>query len=60
MHFLCLWGQSHPIVFDTIQVVVTQVGGRNLIARARRGYYARNEQGEAPAEARKKASGNKR
>ena len=35
--------------FRTIQVGVNQVDGRNLIARTRRGYYARNEQGKAPA-----------
>ena len=35
--------------FRTIQVGVNQVDGRKLIARTRRGYYARNEQGKAPA-----------
>src|SRR5262245_51969961 len=44
--------------FRTIQVVVNQTGGRKLIARARRGYYARNEQREAPAVEKKKGRGN--
>src|SRR5215475_4551686 len=46
--------------FRTIQVSVNQVGGRKLIARARRGYYARNDQREAPTEAQKKTRSDKR
>ena len=44
--------------FRTIQVGVNQIGGRKLIARARRGYYARNAQGQAPAASQKKSRGN--
>ena len=44
--------------FRTIQVSVNQVGGRKLIARARRGYYARNAQGQLPAASQKKSRGN--
>ena len=44
----------------TIQVSVNQVGGRKLIARTRRGYYARDDQGRQPAEAQKKTRGNER
>ena len=44
--------------FRTIQVGVNQVGGRKLIARARRGYYARNEKGQLPAASQKKSRGN--
>src|SRR5215510_3543807 len=47
-------------VFRTIQVSVNQIGGRKLIARARRGYYARNDQGQAPAEAQKKTRDDER
>ncbi|MGH9751655.1 MAG: hypothetical protein ACREA2_02640 [Blastocatellia bacterium] len=43
--------------FRTIQVGVNQVGGRKLIARTRRGYYARNAQGQAPAASQKKSHG---
>ncbi|HEU0173293.1 MAG TPA: VWA domain-containing protein [Blastocatellia bacterium] len=41
--------------FHTIQVGVNQVGGRKLIARARRGYYARNAQGQLPTASQKKS-----
>src|SRR5262245_17467166 len=44
--------------FRTIQVSVNQVGGRRLSARARRGYYARNAQGQLPAAKQKKSHGN--
>jgi len=44
--------------FRTIQVGVNQVGGRKLIARARRGYYARNAQGQLPTASKKKSRGN--
>ena len=44
--------------FRTIQVSVNQAGGRKLIARARRGYYARNAQGQLPAGSQKKSRGN--
>jgi Ca-activated chloride channel family protein len=44
--------------FRTIQVGVNQVGGRKLIARTRRGYYARNAQGQAPTASQKKSRGN--
>jgi Ca-activated chloride channel homolog len=44
--------------FRAIQVSVNQVGGRKLIARARRGYYARNAQGQSPAASQKKSRGN--
>ena len=43
--------------FRTVQVGVNYQGGRKLIARARRGYYARNEKGQAPA-SQQKSSGN--
>ena len=43
--------------FRTIQVSVNQAGGRKLIARARRGYYARNAQGQLPAASQKKSRG---
>src|SRR5215813_9866687 len=43
--------------FRAIQVSVNQVGGRKLIARARRGYYARNAQGQLPAASQKKSRG---
>ena len=46
--------------FRTIQVSVNQAGGRKLIARTRRGYYARDDQGRQPAETQKKARGNER
>jgi Ca-activated chloride channel homolog len=44
--------------FRTIQVGVNQVGGRKLITRARRGYYARNAQGQLPAASQKKSRSN--
>jgi Ca-activated chloride channel family protein len=44
--------------FRTIQVGVNQAGGRKLIARARRGYYARNAQGQLPTASKKKSRGN--
>jgi len=44
--------------FRTIQVGVNNVGGRKLIARSRRGYYARNEKGQLPTAAQKRARGN--
>ncbi len=34
--------------FRTVQVGVSNAGGRKAIARSRRGYYSRNEQGKAP------------
>jgi len=46
--------------FRTIQVGVNQIGGRKLIARARRGYYAHNDQGQAPTEAQKKTRDDER
>jgi len=44
--------------FGAIQAPVNQVGDRKLIARARRGYYARNPRGQASAEPQKKSRGN--
>jgi Ca-activated chloride channel homolog len=44
--------------FRNIQVSVNQAGGRKLIARTRRGYYARNEKGQLPTAAQKKGRGN--
>ncbi|MGE0131223.1 MAG: VWA domain-containing protein [Blastocatellales bacterium] len=44
--------------FRSIQVSVNQTGGRKLIARTRRGYYARNPQGQLPTAAQKRARGN--
>jgi Ca-activated chloride channel family protein len=44
--------------FRTIQVGVNQAGGRKLIARTRRGYYARNAQGQLPTASKKKSRGN--
>jgi Ca-activated chloride channel family protein len=44
--------------FRTIQVSVNQTSGRKLIARARRGYYARNAQGQLPSAASKRSRGN--
>jgi Ca-activated chloride channel family protein len=44
--------------FRTIQVDVNGASGRKLVARARRGYYARNAQGQAPAASQKKSRGN--
>jgi Ca-activated chloride channel homolog len=44
--------------FRSIQVGVNNAGGRKLIARARRGYYARNEKGQLPAASQKRSRGN--
>jgi len=44
--------------FRTIQVSVNNAGGRKLIARTRRGYYARNEQGKLPTASQRKTRGN--
>ena len=44
--------------FRNIQVGVNQVGGRKLIARTRRGYYARNAQGQLPTASQKKPRSN--
>ncbi|HZF39502.1 MAG TPA: VWA domain-containing protein [Blastocatellia bacterium] len=44
--------------FRTVQVSVNSQGSRKLIARTRRGYYARNEKGQLPAAAQKKGRGN--
>jgi Ca-activated chloride channel homolog len=44
--------------FRNIQVSVNSQGSRKLIARTRRGYYARNEKGQLPTAAQKKARGN--
>jgi Ca-activated chloride channel family protein len=44
--------------YRTIQVSVNSPGSRKLIARTRRGYYARNEKGQLPTAAQKKARGN--
>ncbi|HEY6402766.1 MAG TPA: VWA domain-containing protein [Blastocatellia bacterium] len=44
--------------FRTVQVSVNPKGSRKLIARTRRGYYARNEKGQLPSAAQKKARGN--
>jgi Ca-activated chloride channel homolog len=44
--------------FRNIQVGVNLVGGRKLIARTRRGYYARNAQGQLPTASQKKPRGN--
>jgi Ca-activated chloride channel family protein len=43
--------------FRTIQVGVNNVGGRKLIARARRGYYARNEKGQLPTASQRRSRG---
>jgi Ca-activated chloride channel family protein len=43
--------------FRTVQVSVNQVGGRKLIARTRRGYYARTPQGQLPTSAQRRARG---
>jgi len=43
--------------FRNVQVGVNHAGGRKLIARARRGYYSRNEKGQAPTPE-KKTAGN--
>ena len=44
--------------FRTVQVSVNPTGSRKLIARTRRGYYARNEKGQLPTAAQKKSLGN--
>jgi Ca-activated chloride channel family protein len=44
--------------FRTIQVTLNSQGARKLIARTRRGYYARNDKGQLPAAAQKKGRGN--
>jgi Ca-activated chloride channel homolog len=44
--------------FRTVQVNVNSQGSRKLIARTRRGYYARNEKGQLPTAAQKKGRGN--
>jgi Ca-activated chloride channel homolog len=44
--------------FRTIQVGVNNTGSRKLIARTRRGYYARNEQGKLPTALPRKTRGN--
>jgi Ca-activated chloride channel homolog len=43
--------------FRNIQVSVNSQGSRKLIARTRRGYYARNEKGQLPTAAQKRARG---
>jgi len=44
--------------FRTVQVGVSYQGGRKMIARARRGYYARNEKERPSPEPQKKSGGN--
>jgi len=44
--------------FRTIQVSVNSQGVGKLIARTRRGYYARNEKGRSPTAPQKKSRGN--
>ncbi|HKQ74553.1 MAG TPA: VWA domain-containing protein [Blastocatellia bacterium] len=44
--------------FRTIQVGVNNTGSRKFIARTRRGYYARNEQGKLPTAPQRKIRGN--
>ena len=44
--------------FRNVQVSVNSQGIRKLIARTRRGYYARNEKGRSPATTQKKSRGN--
>jgi Ca-activated chloride channel family protein len=44
--------------FRTVQVSVNSPGSRKLIARTRRGYYARNEKGQLPTSALKRGRGN--
>jgi Ca-activated chloride channel homolog len=44
--------------FRIVQVSVNSQGASKLIARTRRGYYARNEKGRSPAATRKKSRGN--
>jgi Ca-activated chloride channel homolog len=44
--------------FRNVQVSVNSQGSRKLIARTRRGYYARNEKGQLPTAAQKRGRGN--
>jgi Ca-activated chloride channel homolog len=44
--------------FRNVQVSVNSQGARKLIARTRRGYYARNEKGRLPTAPRRKSRGN--
>jgi Ca-activated chloride channel family protein len=44
--------------FRNIQVSVNSQGSRKLIARTRRGYYARNEKGQLPTAAQKRGRSN--
>ena len=44
--------------YRTIQVGINNTSSRKLIARTRRGYYARNEQGKLPTASQKKIRGN--
>ena len=44
--------------FRNVQVSVNSQGSRKLIARTRRGYYARNEKGQLPTAAQRKGRGN--
>jgi Ca-activated chloride channel family protein len=44
--------------FRNVQVSVNSQGASKLIARTRRGYYARNEKGRSPTAPRKKSRGN--
>lgn len=44
--------------FRTVTVSVNQKGGRKLIARTRRGYYARNAQGQLPTAAQRRTRSN--
>src|SRR5215510_5624258 len=44
--------------FRNVQVNVSPQGASKLIARTRRGYYARNEKGRSPTAPRKKSRGN--
>jgi Ca-activated chloride channel family protein len=44
--------------YRNVQVNVNSQGSRKLIARTRRGYYARNEKGQLPTAAQKRGRGN--
>lgn len=44
--------------FRTVQVSVNSQGARKLIARTRRGYYARNDKGQTPAAAQRRGRSN--
>lgn len=44
--------------FRNVQVSVNSQGSRKMIARTRRGYYARNEKGQLPTAAQKRGRGN--